>query len=286
MLRRAGGRIGRPFARPQAARPQRTAAPRAQKIEPQRNAAPAAPQRSAAPAAPQRNAAPATRNPGAQGANPQGANPQGANPQAGNPLGNLFGGALDRLGRAVGPNVTPERRAALEGVRDMLEPNRLGGPDRTFNFADRDAVVQSLLRDTPGLSAEAQGRLLAEGKPFQARLVERGMAGGRGPLASMARRQVYEQAGPELRRQLDTGLRQAQVDPATGQNPDATPRNVTIADMRRFEQNARVLQEMQREISDRLGVDITFPNGISQAGIQHTLDGRFGLPPGAVVRRR
>ncbi len=168
----------------------------------------------------------------------------------------------------------------------MLEPNKLGGEDRTFNYADRNAVVNGLLRDTSGLSAEVQARLRAEGKNFQANQARRGMEGQRGLLPNMARNRIGREAPGQIAGQVSQGLQTAGIDPNTGAQPDRTPRNVTFSEMRQFEANARVLQDMQRRTADRLNMDITFPNGPSQASIDFVLEGRFGVPPGAVLTPR
>jgi len=46
------------------------------------------------------------------------------------------------------------------------------------------------------------------------------------------------------------------------------------------------LQRMQAETEQRLGIQIDFPQGMSQDAIQHMLDGKLGFPPGAVVKPR
>lgn len=205
--------------------------------------------------------------------------------------GGGFGGFLQGLQKkaegVVGqfqPKLDPQQRAAAEYVRNMLEPNKLGGADRTFNYGDVDAVVRGLMCDTCGLSREVQGQLRQEGKGFQANLVGRALGGGRGPLKRMARNKVYSEAPGRIRGQLQSGLQEAKADPATAGKRDTTPRNITFNEVRQFEQHARVLQKMQQEMTKKLGVDIQFPNGMSQASIQHMLDGKLGFPPGAVVK--
>lgn len=200
-------------------------------------------------------------------------------------LGNL-GGLADRVKKAAMPPLTDTQRTALQGVRAMLEPDKLGGADRTFNYADRDAVVNGLLRDTPGLSAEVQSRLRAEGKNFAANQARRGLDGQRGLFPQMARNKIGREAPGQIAGQVTQGLQSAAIDPNTGAQPDRTPRNLSFAEMRQFEANARTLQDMQRQTAERLGMDITFPNGPSQASIDFLLEGRFGVPPGAVITPR
>lgn len=209
-------------------------------------------------------------------------------PRTGGGLLDSFGlGGLNNLtDRFRMPPLTDQQRTALQNVHAMLEPDKLGGQDRTFNYADRDAVVNGLMRDRAGLSAEVQARLRAEGHPFQANQARRGLDGQRGIFPQMARNRVAQDAPGQIAGQVTQGLQNAGIDPATGAQPDRSPRNITFAQLREFEANARMLQDLQRATADRLGMNISFPNGPSQAGIDFVLQGRFGIPPGAVVTPR
>ncbi len=178
------------------------------------------------------------------------------------------------------PTPTEEQVEALMYVRAMLEPNKLGGADRTFNYGDVSAVTAALLNDTCGLKQEVTGQLCREGKGFQARIAGRGLSGRRGPLAKMARKKVYQEAPGQIGGQLRSGLAEGRIDRATGETVDGMPRDLTFAELRQFEQHVQTLQRMQEEIARKLGVDVTFPGGISQASIDHTLQGKMGVPPG------
>lgn len=209
------------------------------------------------------------------------------------PFGKLFGGAFDGLSKRVTdlketiqPTVTPEQRKAMEYVHKQLEPNKLGGNDRTFNFADRDAIVSGLMRDKAGLKQEVQGQLQAEGKGFQAWAAGRGIDGKKGPIAKAAKRKIDSEAPQQIRQQLEQGLVEAKIDPATGKQPDTVRRNLTFSELREFEKNAKVLQDMQEEIEKKLGMNIEFPGGLSQKSIEHSLNGKFGVPPGGVLTPR
>lgn len=195
-------------------------------------------------------------------------------------FGSWLGGLKNTLQAATGPELTPERREALQTIHDMLEPDKLGGEDRTFNFGDRDAVVRGLMRDTQGLKEEVTQRLREEGKPFQARIAGAGLDGRRGPLKRLARNKVCQEAPAQIQGQLDQGLRDAHIDPKTGQTPDNRRRNLTFGDLRRFEAATKVLDGMQQEVRQKIGMDVHFPGGISQAAIRHTMDGAIGVPPG------
>jgi hypothetical protein len=143
------------------------------------------------------------------------------------------------------------------------------------------------MRDLAGLSAKAQDRYLAEGRPG-ARLVHRGHDDAvpfRGPLARAAADRVYQEAPGRIAGQIADGLDRAGVDRATGRQQDPTPRNLTFNELQRFQAQLPVLEEMRRQTRERLGLEVQFPNGISQDAIRHILDGRIGVPPGGVLRR-
>lgn len=224
-------------------------------------------------------------------------------PRAPKEKASSLGGLFERLGKVsntlseVGgienaakvleaSKASPEERKALEYVSKMLEPNKLGGADRTFNDGDKQAIVQALLRDAPGLKQEVTQQLLREGKPMQARLAARAIDGARGPLVRMARKKVFEQAPQQIGQQLTQGLRNANIDPATAQQPDMASRQLTFGELREFERSTSILQQMQKRVGDALGKDISFPGGVSQESIQHSLNGTLGLPPGIVLTPR
>ncbi|MEQ8276700.1 MAG: hypothetical protein RMA76_15225 [Deltaproteobacteria bacterium] len=187
------------------------------------------------------------------------------------------------IAKAVKPELSAQEREAAERMRTMLEPNKLGGADKTFNYGDVDAVTQGLLRDSRGLGRRAAQQLNAEGKPFQARLAQAGMNGERGPLKRIARNKVYQQAPGQIRGELSRGLQDARIDPNTRNAPDHTPRNLTFSEVEQFQRDAQVMQSYQKQLSQRLGLDIQFPGGVSQASIDHLLSGALGVPPGAKI---
>lgn len=193
---------------------------------------------------------------------------------------------LRMLKAIAGHRTTPEQKAAMEYVRDMLEPGKLGGEDRTFNYADVDAVVSALIRDTSGLSAEVQKMLRSEGKNFQANLVQKALCGRRGPLANAARKRVYRDAPTQIGGQLRGGLQEGGIDTATGKTSDDVTRALTFGELRRFEAAVAILQQMQEALAEEMGVDVDFPGGLSQRAISHQLEGKLGAPPGAVFTPR
>ncbi len=188
------------------------------------------------------------------------------------------------LVKAAKPDLSPQQREAAERMRTMLEPNKLGGQDRTFNFGDVDAVTNGLLQDSSGLGRRAAQQLRSQGQSRKANLVERAMNGERGLFKRIARNQVYQQAPGQIRSELSRGLQEARVDPNTRQAPDRTPRNLSFNEIEQFQRDAKVMQDYQQQLSKRLGLDVQFPGGVSQASIDHLLSGALGVPPGAVIR--
>lgn len=87
-----------------------------------------------------------------------GQKPAGAKPQAAAGPGGLFGaakrgfqqiqeqvqGGLKKVNERLNPPLTPKQKEAAELMHGMLEPDKLGGNDRTFNHQDVDAVVKGL----------------------------------------------------------------------------------------------------------------------------------------------
>ncbi|TNE44489.1 MAG: hypothetical protein EP343_29870 [Deltaproteobacteria bacterium] len=195
-------------------------------------------------------------------------------------------GAKGGLQEKFGSNPTPEERVAMEYVRDMLDPNKLGGEDRVFNYGDRQAIINSLMRDRAGLKQEVASQLRAEGKDWQVGTAMKAIDGKRGILPGIARRKINSEAPARMNQQLSQGLRDANIDPNTARQIDQHPRDVTFNEVREFERNAEILQDMQKRVAEKLGMDVTFPNGISQEAIDFTLQGKFGIPPGAVLTPR
>lgn len=201
-------------------------------------------------------------------------------------FGLLKDGLKGGLQNQFGANPTAEERAAMQFVRSMLEPTKLGGGDHTFNYGDRQAIVNALMRDRSGLKQEVAKQLRAEGKNLQVGPAMRAIDGKRGPLANIARNKINEEVPGRITQQLNQGLREAHIDPNTARSVDNQPRNLTFQEMRDFERNAQMLQAMQQRVAEKLGMDISFPNGISQEAIDFTLQGKFGIPPGAVLTPR
>jgi len=196
-------------------------------------------------------------------------------------LGQLFGGLKERF--TVPP--TEEEIVSLQAIRAMLSSDKLGGSNGTFNHGDIDAVIDALKQDHAGLSQEIQQHLLDSGKPRQARMAERAMGGGRGPLKRMVRRRIDSESSTMIRDQLEQGLSSAGVSPESGAVLDTESRSLTFEELREFQQHAAVLQGMQARVEEKLGLGVDFPGGISQDSVDHTLGGKLGVPPGGRLKQ-
>jgi hypothetical protein len=196
---------------------------------------------------------------------------------------------LNRLSGAINSaiNIKPnaEQREALQAIHTMLGPDKLGGKDGVFNHKDVDAITKGLLKDRQGLVKEATGQLRKEGKNFQAGLVEKAFSGRTGLIKRKIQQKVLGEVSGQVKGQLKQGLNEAKVDPKNGGPIDGQDRTVNFNELRDFEAATKVMNDFQAQIRERLGFDVIFPNGISQAAIQHTLDGKFGIPPGGVISR-
>ena len=197
---------------------------------------------------------------------------------------------FNRLGGIINSkfNTKPnaDQRKALETMSKMLGPDKLGGKDSVFNHQDQDAIVKGLLQDRNGMVKEASTQLRKEGKNFQANLVERAFSGRSNRIKQKIKNRVKGEVTDQVKNQLNRGLDDAKVDRKQGGPLDQSPRTISFQELRTFEAASKVAQEYQKEVSQRLGFDIVFPKGISQAAIQHTLDGKFGIPPGGVIKPR
>jgi hypothetical protein len=144
----------------------------------------------------------------------------------------------------LNPPLTAEERGAVELMRSMMAPDKLGGDDRTFNHRDIEAV-------TAGIS-------------------DRGIKG-------VVARSLAKTKLPE-------GLTQAGVvaDPTAA--ADATPRKISASELQAFQRASEALEGRKEQLR-RFGLEVQFPNGVSEAAFDHMLEGKFGLPPGAKLVR-
>lgn len=163
-----------------------------------------------------------------------------------NPLGDLAQkkakSLIDGARNTISPPLNEQERKAAQTMRDMLEPNRLGGEDRTLNHRDLDAIYK----------------------------------GAGGGLKGIATRAV-------LRSTLPKSLAEAGVVEDPDAKADSTPRRFSRTMLQNFGRASKVLDQRKEKLA-KWGLKVQFPEGISQAAIDHLLEGRFGLPPGAKLQ--
>jgi hypothetical protein len=144
----------------------------------------------------------------------------------------------------LNPPLSAEEKSAVELMRSMMAPDKLGGDDRTFNHRDIEAV-------TAGIS-------------------DRGLTGV--VARSLAKNK------------LPSGLNEAGVVADPNATPDTTPRSITAEELKSFQRASQAL-EGRKEQLHRFGLEVQFPNGVSEAAFDHMLQGKRGLPPGAKLAR-
>ena len=184
------------------------------------------------------------------------------------------------------PRLTPERKKALEKARAMLGRDKLGGADETFNHADVKPAVTALMKDKKGLEREIPKKLAAEGKTWEANIAKGALQGKSGFTYSIARGRIQKEAPAQIAEELSKKLSDNGIKPPARKTVDNVPRKLTFDDLRGFENASKTLQAMQNEVSKKTGSKVTFPDGISKAAIDHILNKKPGLPPGAVVKSR
>lgn len=149
--------------------------------------------------------------------------------------------AIEAFAERINPPLTAEERKAAEYIHAMLAPDKLGGADGRLSHEDVKAVG--------------------------AGITDRGIVG-------IGARRIVPQ-------QMTDGLNEAGVKPVPGAMADATPRRVSVKELRAFERAQQILSKRGEALEAKLGVKVVFEEGISRAAIQHMLDGKLGLPPGA-----
>jgi len=187
----------------------------------------------------------------------------------------LFGGRLNR-----------QQKNALHTMHGLLGPDKFGGKDRTFHYGDREAIVNSLMKDKPGLSKLTSKRLSRDGKNFRAGLVEKAFSDRLAFIGGAVKNRVNSSAKVAIEKQIGATLKRAKVDSKTSSYYDDAPRKLEFRDAAKFQRALNVFRSMQRDVEKRLGVDLVFSKGISQEFVAHILEGRAGFPPGIALRDR
>lgn len=195
----------------------------------------------------------------------------------GSKLGESVSTAVDNLKASLAP--TPQERAAILFVREMLAPNKLGGNDTTFNQNDLDRIVDALLQDPAvqqqivcGIRQEAFRQ--AEQTNGLIRGLARRIADKRTTPGTRAYEKHYgeywqqglQQAADRIRGELTQALQDEGITPVTGQGRSGVDRDVTLAELERFQEAVGQLKAYGDKVAEKLGsMDNDIPNGLSQA---------------------
>ncbi len=179
---------------------------------------------------------------------------------------------------------TPAERAAIALVHDMLEPNKLGGADRTFNQNDIDRIIDALITDAKvqeqirvGIQAEA-GKKVAEAPALFRGLVRR-IANKRLTPGTRAYRKHYQeywyqgvnQARAQISGELNQALNDENIVPVEGQQASDVPRDITLEELEKFQEAVGTMKAYGDRISKKLGVEVgggDMKNGLSQSMVE------------------
>lgn len=145
----------------------------------------------------------------------------------------------------------PHEKRALNNIISLLD--ELAGADEMINYGDKSAIINSLMRDTPGLIAGAhEGIDMMVHRPMINRIahnaVNRAFRPTWRPFAARRRARirgrVYSEARSLASRMINDLFSQLQIDPSTAYRPDPDrSRNITIARIRGLENDIKVLQQ-------------------------------------------
>lgn len=149
--------------------------------------------------------------------------------------------AVESFVERINPPLSDEEMNAAKYMHAMLAPDKLGGADGRLAHDDVKAIG--------------------------AGITDRGITG------MVARRVVPDQ--------MTEGLTEAGVKPVAGAPDDATKRRVSVKQLRSFERAQQILSKRGEALEAKLGVRVVFEDGLSRAALEHLMENKFGLPPGA-----
>ena len=172
---------------------------------------------------------------------------------------------------------TAEERAAIEFVHSMLEPDKLGGDDRTFNQNDIPRIVDALLLDTSVRNQIASG---IRQEAFR-------QANDMGLFSGIARRIANKRTTPGTRayckhygeywaqgvatararitNELTTALQGEGIQPKRGQGLSGVERTLTLSELEQFQASVELLQQYGERVESKLGKQGDVGHGLSQA---------------------
>lgn len=203
---------------------------------------------------------------------------QAAEPKGGS--GWSLGGFADRIGKALRPEVKPEEKEAIDRMIGVMP--ELAGADGRFNRGDLEPIRESLQPELRGVvDGEIQRR--AQERVDQARPIAR-------PLVRMGARAHLRKHGDEYRAmgmqqgndQIRGGLSEAfdRMGDQTRARDGDGQRKLTLDDLRRFGQDAQVLEAISRRSQEKGLPRFEFPKGMSAEDLAAIREGR--LPPNGV----
>lgn len=172
--------------------------------------------------------------------------------------------------------LTEAERQAFTTLRNMLEPDKLGGTDRTFRFSDLAFVMQGLRFDADLVLQEAHNQVDATRPGLGNRLGHRfvnNYGRGRGLGQNIVGQQVA-QGMAQKRVEIEASLTQMLKDSGVKDDRDGSPvtstaRNVTTRDLLALQQAGEIIKAYQK----RAGLVATAPDGIKQSQIDLLLSG-------------
>ncbi len=189
----------------------------------------------------------------------------------GNKVRDTIGGLKD------GFAPTAEERAAIEFVHGMLEPDKLGGNDRTFNQNDIPRIVEGLLQD------QAVRQQIANGIRAEAFR----QANGMGLFSGVARRIADKRTTPGTRayarhygeywaqgvwtarqritKELTDALASEGIQPVEGQGLSGVQRDITLSELEQFQSSVALLQQYGDRVASKVGQQGDIGNGLNQA---------------------
>ena len=172
---------------------------------------------------------------------------------------------------------TTEEREAIAFVHSMLEPDKLGGNDRTFNQNDIPRIVVALLLDPSVRNRIASG---IRQEAFR-------QANNMGLFSGIARRIANKRTTPgtkayckhygeywaqgvataraRITNELTQALQGEGIQPRRGQGLSGVKRTITLAELEQFQEAVVLLQQYGERVESKLGKQGDIGHGLNQA---------------------
>lgn len=207
---------------------------------------------------------------------------QDAQPQEKPAWGGL-GSWAGRVGKALGierPEVKPEEKEAIDRMIGLMP--ELAGQDGKFNRGDLEPIRQSLQPEVRGVvNSEIQRRAqerVDQAGPLARPLVRMGARAHLRKHGDEYRAMGMQQGNQQIREGLD-GAFDKMGDRTTARDGDGQ-RKLSLDDLRRFGQDAQVLDQISRRAQEKGLPKFEFPKGMGAEDLAAIREGR--LPPNGV----